>query len=487
MLKSNCVKKFISLILSVTLIIVTLCVQSTSDSFKVYALANNEITNKLTALQSKYPSGSYWLTPNTQIYGGYQCYAFARQLAVDVFGSYPASNIIRTAEGTVSNGWTAIRTASKVTLEPGDIIRADNNSHTAMIWKIEGNNVYVAQCWGTQNNKVNWGAFWGNNKKATISELLGSGFNGVWKHPGGGKIESLNVPTIKTNNESYNIGETVNISWTASPSSSNLSHYWLQIFNPDGSTYLNDTMNKNTSYSFKVSQAGSYKIVAWATPIGSKEGEGSLTDTKYITVTNPATIGHVMEESEAAGRTLLDGDYWICSGYNMNYYLDIPGVEISPSGTNVWMWNYENEMPTSCDVWTVTYLNNGFYRIKQKDSSVSLDVEGGTVNRGANVQLWSDNDTNAQQWSIARTDYGYTLQARCSAFFMDIYDAGTENGTNVSTYTKNGESWQNWCFIPYAPDERSLADGIYNIQTACDSNYYVDAEGSHDEVPALSA
>ena len=151
---------------------------------------------------------------------------------------------------------------------------------------------------------------------------------------------------------------------------------------------------------------------------------------------DPETIGHVMSESEAAGRTLLDGDYWICSGYNMNYFLDIPGVEISPSGTNVWMWNYENEMPTSYDVWTVTYLNNGFYRIKQKGSSVSLDVDGGTVDRGANVQLWSDNGSNAQQWSIARTDYGYTLQSRCSAFFMDIYDAGTENGTNVSTWYK---------------------------------------------------
>ena len=194
---------------------------------------------------------------------------------------------------------------------------------------------------------------------------------------------------------------------------------------------------------------------------------------------NPETIGHVMSESEAAGRTLLDGDYWICSGYNMNYFLDIPGVEISPSGTNVWMWSYENEMPTSYDVWTVTYLNNGFYRIKQKGSSVSLDVNGGTVDRGANVQLWSDNDSNAQQWSIARTDYGYTLQSRCSAFFMDIYDAGTENGTNVSTYTKNGERWQNWCFIPYNADERPIADGIYNIQTACDSNFYVDAEGAH--------
>ncbi len=94
----------------------------------------------------------------------------------------------------------------------------------------------------------------------------------------------IKTPTITTNKNTYNYGDIVNISWTASPSGSNLSHYWLQIFSPDGSTLLNETMNMSTSYSFKPTQSGEYKIVAWATPSGSKEGEGSLTDTKTIYV-----------------------------------------------------------------------------------------------------------------------------------------------------------------------------------------------------------
>lgn len=96
----------------------------------------------------------------------------------------------------------------------------------------------------------------------------------------------LVTPTINTDKGSYIVGDTVNISWAASPSGSNLDHYWLTIDSPSG-TILNETMNRNTSYSFVVSQAGNYTITAFATPIGSKEGEGSLTDTKVINVVEP--------------------------------------------------------------------------------------------------------------------------------------------------------------------------------------------------------
>ncbi|MDE6780880.1 MAG: amidase domain-containing protein [Ruminococcus sp.] len=94
----------------------------------------------------------------------------------------------------------------------------------------------------------------------------------------------LVTPTISTDKSSYTVGDTVNISWTASPSGSNLSHYWLNVIAPDGTWIYGDTMNKNTSYSFTAQQSGNYTVTTYATPIGSLEGEGSLTDTKTIYV-----------------------------------------------------------------------------------------------------------------------------------------------------------------------------------------------------------
>lgn len=192
---------------------------------------------------------------------------------------------------------------------------------------------------------------------------------------------------------------------------------------------------------------------------------------------DPTVKGHEMTSSEAAGRTIPDGDYWICSALNQQYFLDIPGNEISKSGTNVNAWTWGNEMPSQYDVWTIKYLNNGFYKITQKNSSLALDVKDGTLDRGANVWLYNDNGTPAQQWSITRTSKGYTLQSRCCSFYLDIYDAKVSNGTNVLIWEGNGNQNQNWGFIPYNPNSKPIKNGTYRILTSSGTDYNLDASG----------
>lgn len=98
----------------------------------------------------------------------------------------------------------------------------------------------------------------------------------------------IKQPYITTDKEYYNIGETVHISWQPSPSNSNISHYWLKIGGPNG-TLLNETMGLNTTYDFILPEVGSYLITAFATPRGSLEGEGSLTDSTQVFV-DPGNI-----------------------------------------------------------------------------------------------------------------------------------------------------------------------------------------------------
>lgn len=96
--------------------------------------------------------------------------------------------------------------------------------------------------------------------------------------------EPLTKPTITTNKDVYALGEKVNISWTPSSSNSVLSHYWLIINTSSGKEILNQRFNSATSYSFTPSEAGTYTINSFATPVGSQAGEGSLTDKKSIVV-----------------------------------------------------------------------------------------------------------------------------------------------------------------------------------------------------------
>ena len=185
------------------------------------------------------------------------------------------------------------------------------------------------------------------------------------------------------------------------------------------------------------------------------------------------------EISNGAGQTLPDGDYYIISSINMNYYVDIPGTEVA-SGNNVNMYTMEtNVMPPACDAWTLVYLGNGFYKIKSKGTNFCLDVSEASLNRGTNVQVWEENDSTAQQWSIIQTDYGYKIQSRCNGFYLDVAGGGFENSTNVQVWETNDTTAQKYVFVPYgASTGQTIEDGVYSIRSALDTNYCVDADGS---------
>ena len=88
-----------------------------------------------------------------------------------------------------------------------------------------------------------------------------------------------------------------------------------------------------------------------------------------------------------------------------------------PNGTNVGMWTWGSSIPNrnGYDCFHLEYLNNGFYKITQYNTNMCMDVNGGSLNRGTNVQMWNYDGNNAQQWSIERTDHGYQLRPRCNA------------------------------------------------------------------------
>ena len=266
------------------------------------------------------------------------------------------------------------------------------------------------------------------------------------------------------------------MSWKASPEESNLEHYWLVIDAPSG-RILNETMNRNTSYSFTANEIGTYSITAFATPYNSPNGEGSLTDTKTITVTEAIPKGK--ELRSGAGQTIPDGDYYIFSAIDPNYYLDIDGRMCpADNGTNVGMYVSATGYPNVYDTWTVQYLNNGFYKIKQKDTTMCLDVNGGSLDRGTNVQAWIENTSTAQQWSIVKTDTGYKIQARCNSYYLDVNGAVFETGTNVQVWEGNQTSAQNFCFVPYGPSiGQTIENGTYTIGSAVDNRYGFDVQG----------
>ncbi|MBR1591431.1 MAG: RICIN domain-containing protein [Ruminococcus sp.] len=186
--------------------------------------------------------------------------------------------------------------------------------------------------------------------------------------------------------------------------------------------------------------------------------------------------GHVMSEDEAAGKTIPEGDYIIYNALDMKYYLDTPMDNETYEGENVQMCFDNQFAPSPYDIWNVSYQNNGFYKIKQKNTNMCLDVYGSSLLNGTNVQIWSGNDSDAQLWSVRKTDSGYTLQSKCNAYFLDVEDSAAATDTNVRTYSESGENNQNFCFIPVT-NEQPVRDGVYKIQAACNNYFFLDADG----------
>ena len=190
--------------------------------------------------------------------------------------------------------------------------------------------------------------------------------------------------------------------------------------------------------------------------------------------------GHVMTDEEGAGKTVPEGDYIIYSSLDMKYYLDTPMDNETYEGENVQMCLDNQFAPSPYDIWTLSYQGNGFYKIKQKNTNMCLDVYGSALMNGANVQVWGDNNSDAQLWSVRKTDNGYSLQSKCNSFFLDVEGGNIATDTNVSTYEENNEKNQSFCFVPVT-EERALKDGVYRIQAACNNYFFLDADGTRGD------
>ena len=71
------------------------------------------------------------------------------------------------------------------------------------------------------------------------------------------------------------------------------------------------------------------------------------------------------------------------------------------------------------------------------------------VDLGANISQFTFNQTAAQRWvPVANDDGTYSFRNRVSGYYMDLEDAGTENGTNIRLWQGNGTLQQKWYLVP---------------------------------------
>ena len=179
-----------------------------------------------------------------------------------------------------------------------------------------------------------------------------------------------------------------------------------------------------------------------------------------------------------------DGIYNIIAKSNENKALQIENNSISNNAKA----KFENRLNVvnKTQAFEISYLNNGYYKIKQYKSQKVLEVrEGKYTNGTAIVQNPQDNEATIQQWIIKDAGDGYFyIIARCNGLVIDIPGGDLSGNPTIQMYEGNKTDAQKFKLVKSEQEiegEQLIEDGVYKIKSVLSNDKYIDVSaGSYD-------
>lgn len=152
--------------------------------------------------------------------------------------------------------------------------------------------------------------------------------------------------------------------------------------------------------------------------------------------------------------------YTIISALDPNFVLDLSGALVmngrniglyQSNGSKAQQWNFSKHMTDRerCDLFAAQNkdkIADGVYYIKNKNVNYALDVYGGSLYGGANVQLYSLNRSNAQKWKITHDSKGYVMFQNVGSG-MYLTSGGSGNSANVYQQKQSNGYNQKWIIM----------------------------------------
>lgn len=215
-------------------------------------------------------------------------------------------------------------------------------------------------------------------------------------------------------------------------------------------------------------------------------GSGKAIDVKNGYSQNEQNISQYDSNNTYAQKWIIvkDGDgFKIVSALNDNFVLDLSNGQVKnmaniqlykENGTSAQRWYFQTyeSVRQKLDNMAKQYnakIEEGTYIISTASNpNYSLDVKYGSTNRGANVWLYSTNETTAQQWVLKKDSVGYiTFVNVGSNKALDVTDGKAGNGSNIQQYDVNDTYAQKWI-------TKKNTDGTLTFVSALDYNYVLD-------------
>ena len=167
------------------------------------------------------------------------------------------------------------------------------------------------------------------------------------------------------------------------------------------------------------------------------------TNAQQWTISKAPTVREHLDELASKHRgDLADGTYVVESALQSGKVMDVSGGSTSDYG-NVQLYT---DNGTDAQAWKVSHDSKGYVTFTNANSGKVLDVNGASTASGANVQQFASNGSWAQKWiAVPGSDGSYTIySALAKNLALDVYAASTANGANIQTYAANGSKAQQW-------------------------------------------
>ena len=167
--------------------------------------------------------------------------------------------------------------------------------------------------------------------------------------------------------------------------------------------------------------------------------------------------------------------YTIISALDPNFVLDLSGALVmngrniglyQNNGSKAQQWNFSKHMTDRerCDLFAAQNkdkITDGVYYIKNKNVNYALDVYGGSLYGGANVQLYSLNKSNAQKWKITHDSKGYVMFQNVGSG-MYLTAGGSGNSANVYQQKQTNGYNQKWIIMFDTNSNLRIVSALYS-------------------------
>lgn len=128
-------------------------------------------------------------------------------------------------------------------------------------------------------------------------------------------------------------------------------------------------------------------------------------------------------------------------------YMDVEGGTAS-NGTNVHQWG--SSSAENYNTWRAESAGNGYYYIYSMvgdGKTYLLDVTAKKPENGTNIEIYKKSDSDAQMFKFVKNEDGsYTILTKVSGdkSCIEVKDGSHESGENVQEWECNGAACQNW-------------------------------------------